>query len=265
MVPAPAPPSDQTGPDAHAAPARPSDPVADLADPADAADLADPAALAAARALRDRLAATSAALGRRDPAAAHPGEAVVVVGAVGRGGAAVLAAAGGAWLARRVPPADLVQAHGWPDGTGWDVDAAMVIAAAIGAVGAAVALGDGGLTRAAQAVADASRVTVALDAGAVPLHAGTARLCDALDLNPLDLQSSGSLLLTATDRIAKSAVAALAAAGYDAAIVGRVGSLGVDGAPDEPAVVLVMGGTRRVLSAGVDGVATVLPPCDRLA
>ena len=32
---------------------------------------------------------------------------------------AVLAAAYGAWLARRVPPADLGQAPGWPDGPGW--------------------------------------------------------------------------------------------------------------------------------------------------
>ncbi|MFN8424531.1 MAG: hypothetical protein U0470_14530 [Anaerolineae bacterium] len=87
--------------------------------------------------------------------------------------------------------------------------------------------------------------------------AGTARLCDALcDINPLDLQSSGSLLLTAPDGGAASAVASLTAAGYDAAVVGRVVALGTDRAPEAPAVVLVMGGTRRV-QGGLDGVELV--------
>lgn len=227
------------------------------------ADGADPAALAAARALRARIDDAGRGAVPARPSAARPGEAVVVVGAVGRGGAAVLAAAFGAWLARRLPAADLVQAAGWPGGQGWDVAAAAErIAAggplgAVGAVGALVALGDGGLARGARRVADASRVAVHIDAGAVPLHAGTARLCDALDINPLDLQSSGSLLLTAPDGGAASAVASLTAAGYDAAVVGRVVALGTDGAPEAPAVVLVMGGTRRVIQGGLDGVELV--------
>lgn len=224
------------------------------------ADGADPAALAAARALRARIDDAGRAAVPARPSAARPGEAVVVVGAVGRGGAAVLAAAFGGWLARRLPAADLVQAAGWPGGQGWDVAAAAERIAAggpLGAVGALVALGDGGLVRGARRVADASRVAVHLDAGAVPLHAGTARLCDALDINPLDLQSSGSLLLTAPDGRAASAVASLTATGYDAAVVGRVVALGTDGAPEAPAVVLVMGGTRRVIQGGLDGVELV--------
>lgn len=231
----------------------------------------DPAALPRARALRRR-AAAAVLPPRRERPAGRPGDAVVLVGAIGRGGAAVLATACGPWLGARLPAADLAAARRWADDGGWDVEAvaariddalAAQAAAADGgidplagtavraAAGALLALGDGGLARAALRLAAASAATVALDAGAVPLHAATARLCDRLGLNPLDLQSAGSVLFTAPPAPARAAVARLAAGGDVAAVVGSI-------VAGPPAAVLVMGGSRRPLPPAADDAVDVV-------
>ncbi len=126
------------------------------------------------------------------------------------------------------------------------------VAAPAAPAGALVALGEGGLARAALRLAEASSATVRLDAGAVPLHAATARLCDVLGLNPLDLQSAGALLFTAAPAAAHAAVARLAAGGAVAAVIGAV-------AAGPARLVLGMGGSERPLPAvGLDAVDAVL-------
>ena len=226
--------------------------------------IVDPPALPAARILRLRVAAAGLPPDTARPGAARPGESIVLVGGIGRGGAAVLAAACGAWLGRRVPPADLVQAAGWPDGPGWDVAAIAArldsLAAAGNdhpALGASVALGDGGLARACHAIARASDAGLWIDAGTVPLHAATARICDALGLNPLEVQSGGALLATAMPSVARTCVEQLSADGFDAVIVGKV-------VAGPASVTLAMGGTQRPLGCperdAVDAILGVEPP-----
>ncbi len=163
-----------------------------------------------------------------------------------------------------MPPADLVQAAGWPDGPGWDVAAIAArldsLAAAGNdhpALGASFALGDGGLARACHAIARASDAGLWIDAGTVPLHAATARICDALGLNPLEVQSGGALLATAMPSVARTCVEQLSADGFDAVIVGKV-------VAGPASVTLAMGGTQRPLGCperdAVDAILGVEPP-----
>lgn len=236
--------------------------------PSPARDAADPIidrpSLPAARALRHHVAAAGLPPDAARPGAARPGESIVLVGGIGRGGAAVLAAACAAWLGGRVSPSDLVQAAGWPDGPGWDVAAVAArldATAAAGndapALGARLALGDGGLARGCHAIARASDVGLWIDAGTVPLHAATARICDAVGLNPLEVQSSGSLLATAMPAVANACVDQMSADGYDAVIVGKV-------VAGPASVTLAMGGTQRSLGCpardAVDAILGVEPP-----
>jgi len=81
---------------------------------------------------------------------------------------------------------------------------------------------EGGLAGALWELAEAGDRTLVVDVTAVPIPALCARVCAAFGLDPLATIASGALLLTASQTAAPAIKQALAEAGIDCAIIGRV-------------------------------------------
>jgi hydrogenase maturation factor len=109
-----------------------------------------------------------------------------------------------------------------------------------------------GVAEALYALASASDVQLRIDAGRLPVRTLTARLCDALEVNPLGLHAGGSL------------IGVWEAAGVDAVLAaGRVAGIVVERvgwvAAGPARVELVMGGSARAMARFArDEVARVL-------
>ncbi len=88
---------------------------------------------------------------------------------------------------------------------------------------------EGGLATALQELAFASGVDISIDPEAVEVLPLCQVICDALNIDPWGLISSGALLATVSHDQAANAVAALNDAGIEAKIIGHVESCDVDG------------------------------------
>jgi hydrogenase maturation factor len=82
---------------------------------------------------------------------------------------------------------------------------------------------EGGLATALYELALASAVRLEIEVGRVPIYDETRRLCDHFGLDVWGVIASGALLMAADAADAQSIVAALASAGVEAGIIGRVG------------------------------------------
>lgn len=167
----------------------------------------------------DRLYISTAGVGRiaegvsLSGAKARPGDVVLVTGAMGDHGLAVLSRREGLEFESVIvsdcaPLAGMVQT---------------LLAAAPGTH----VLRDptrGGLASALNEIARQSQVTVEVDEGAVPVHAGVAAACDLLGLDPLYAANEGKMVALVTPEQAMAALAALRAhpLGAEAAVIGRV-------------------------------------------
>lgn len=85
---------------------------------------------------------------------------------------------------------------------------------------------EGGLATALRELAEASGTGLRIDADAVPILGETHAVCDALGLDPLGLLASGCLIAALAPEDKAAALAALAAAGVAAAVIGDVVSGG---------------------------------------
>ena len=81
---------------------------------------------------------------------------------------------------------------------------------------------EGGLATALQELAFASEVDIVIDASAVNVLPICREICDALDIDPWGLISSGALLATVQPDHQDAVVAALQGVGIDASVIGRV-------------------------------------------
>ena len=94
------------------------------------------------------------------------------------------------------------------------------IALAAGAVHAMHDPTEGGLSGGLYELAAASGLGLEIDSDAIPILPETREICGALDLDPLGLIASGSLLAAVPPDAAPATIAALTAAGIPAAIIG---------------------------------------------
>jgi hydrogenase expression/formation protein HypE len=101
---------------------------------------------------------------------------------------------------------------------------------------------EGGIMTAVREMAGASRVGVTIEADSVPVLQPCRIICQLLDLDPLALLASGSLLAAVAVSEAGAAVEALRRAGIPGAIVGRF-------TPEEEGLVLVRDGREQALPA----------------
>ena len=137
---------------------------------------------------------------------------------------------GTALLAREFPErlrdvldgAELEQAQGYLTDPGISVLREAQIAAGAGRVTAMHDPTEGGLAAALWELAEAGSHTLVVDVTAVPISPLSARICAAFGLDPLATIASGALLLTTAQADAPAIIKALAKAGIDCAIIGRV-------------------------------------------
>jgi hydrogenase maturation factor len=150
-------------------------------------------------------------------AGARPGQALVLTKAAGLEGSAILAHDLASALAGRVPAEVLERARRFTELV------SVVPEGLLAARAGATAMHDpteGGVLGALWELAEASGVGFVVHEAAVPVRAETRALCAALGVDPLKLISSGALLIACPDGAAM--VAALAAAGIPAAVIGEV-------------------------------------------
>ncbi|MDE2968816.1 MAG: AIR synthase-related protein [Chloroflexota bacterium] len=156
------------------------------------------------------------------PGGARPGDALILTQGIAIEGTSVLAhETADALLAAGMTQAEVSAAASLLDAPGISV-----VRAAHAAVRAGVtAMHDpteGGLATGLSELAAAAKAGLEVDGAAVRVLPETSAVCRALDLDPLGLLASGSLLAAAVPERAEAVLAALAAEGIPAAIIGRV-------------------------------------------
>jgi hydrogenase expression/formation protein HypE len=169
------------------------------------------------------------------PASLKPGDEILVTGEIGRHGVAVLAAR--EELGFDPPPqSDCAPLY----------DAADSLRRSSVALRAMRDATRGGITAVLHEWARASRLTIAIDEGAVPVSREVRSVCELLGLDPLHVANEGTMVVAVASGTGGAAVAALNGAGYaHSAVIGFVqpqravpvvvrGRLGRDRPLDEP-------------------------------
>lgn len=96
------------------------------------------------------------------------------------------------------------------------------IAVKVGGVHAMHDATEGGLARGLWEVAEASGVGLRIERARVPVPADIRAVCDYIGLNPYEVISEGTLVLTCAPEKADAMLAAFKGAGIEAAVIGRV-------------------------------------------
>jgi hydrogenase expression/formation protein HypE len=81
---------------------------------------------------------------------------------------------------------------------------------------------EGGLSGGVHELCDASGVGCELDNNLIPLTEATRQICEVLEINPLELISSGSMLISCDSEHASQVIEELATVGIDAVTIGSV-------------------------------------------
>jgi hydrogenase expression/formation protein HypE len=168
---------------------------------------------------------------------ARDGDALLMTRTAGIEGTAILAADRSGVLASVLSPAELDEARRFIDSISVVRDGEICGREGATAMHDAT---EGGILGAVWELAEASGLGCLVEAGAIPVHPMTRRVAAAFSLDPLRLISSGSMIVATGDP--DPMVAALAAAGIEATVIGRMTA-----------------GPERVLS-GPDCRTPLLPP-----
>jgi hydrogenase maturation factor len=154
---------------------------------------------------------------------ARAGDALLLAGPLAVEGTAILAAEFGGELRARGVPGSVIE-----EGRRLARDPGISVLPATRALTSVVlphAMHDpteGGLLAAVRELAIASQCGVRLDADRVPVFPASRRICEALDLNPLGLLASGSLLAALDPHDVDAAIQALTDAALEASVIGEV-------------------------------------------
>jgi len=156
-------------------------------------------------------------------AGAQVGDAVLLIKPAPIEGAALIALERvDALRERGYSPAFIERVQGFLHDPGISVVAPARLALEIADVHAMHDPTEGGVLTGLLEIARAAKVGLTVDLDAIPLLSEGAVLCREFGLDPLGTIASGALLLTVADEDAARLVATMAAAGYPAAIIGRV-------------------------------------------
>jgi hydrogenase expression/formation protein HypE len=164
---------------------------------------------------------TAPAGGLVDLRSMRPGDALLLTKRIAVEGTALLAAEMGAVLASRgLQPNELAACLALRDRL--SVVAEASLAAGFTGVSGMHDVTEGGLATAVLELAEASCHAIEVDVDAVPIYPETRRVCELLGVDPLGLIASGSLLIGCAERQSDDLLAALTAAGIEAARIGKV-------------------------------------------
>ena len=146
-----------------------------------------------------------------------PGQDILLTRWVGLGGTVQALWERREELEKRFPPGFLRQAEEMEAGLFAGREAALAWEKGAGYV---QAVGEGGVKAALWEMAKVLECGVDVDLKALPIRQETVEICEYLGLNPYQLSSTGSLLITAPE--GEALAGELAAAGIPAAVVGRL-------------------------------------------
>ncbi len=152
-------------------------------------------------------------------AGARPGDAIVMTKTVAIEGTAILATEGWDYLQAHIHEDVLSQATAMRGLI--SVVKEGVVAFKTGHVTAMHDPTEGGLAGALHELCDASSVGCMVDARSIPVHSATRAICSVLGIDPMQLISSGCMLLTCDAGHADRVVSSIGAAGVRATIIGR--------------------------------------------
>ncbi|MGY5858301.1 MAG: AIR synthase family protein [Candidatus Thorarchaeota archaeon] len=151
---------------------------------------------------------------------AKPGDSLIVTKTIGIEGTAILATEGRRYLSEKIRKDVIAQGRQLRNSISVVKDG--VTAFQTGFVHAMHDPTEGGLSGGIHEICDASGVGCELDCNLIPIAEVTKQICDVLEINPLDLISSGSMLISCDSEHASQVIEELASVGIDAVTIGSV-------------------------------------------
>jgi hydrogenase maturation factor len=156
-------------------------------------------------------------------AGARPGDALLLAGSIAVEGTAILCREAAEELHRRGVPDETIRAGAaLLDDPGISVLPAVRALTEVALPRAMHDPTEGGVLTAVRELVTASGAGVRIDADEIPILPACRAVCDALELDPLALLASGSLLAAVAPSDTEAARAALEQAGIQAALIGEV-------------------------------------------
>jgi len=151
---------------------------------------------------------------------AKPEDAIIVTKTVGIEGTSILATEGGSYFSREISK-DIVE-QGRQLRNSISVVKDGVTAFQTGFIHAMHDPTEGGLANGVHEICDASGVGCELENDLIPLHDATRQICENLQINPLELISSGCMLISCESKHASQVVDELDAVGIESVIIGKI-------------------------------------------
>lgn len=167
-------------------------------------------------------------------AGAKPGNDVVITKWIGLEGTSILAKAKEAELLKKFPPKLIYDSKNFDKFLSVAPEAAPAVKSGVTAMHDVT---EGGVFGALWELAESSGVGLLIDLRKIPVKQETVEICNFFDINPYELMSGGSMLMTAED--GNRLVMDLQAAGIEATIIGKC--------TDNNDRVLINGEMRRFL------------------
>jgi hydrogenase maturation factor len=156
-------------------------------------------------------------------AGARPGDTIILTGGIAIEGTALLAReVGEELIAKGMSPESVTAARNLLFAPGISVVPAARAAVSAGGITALHDPTEGGLITGLRELALASGVGMEVETDAIPVLRLTREVCLALQLDPLGLIASGSLLIAARPESAEDVLASLRRSGIEAAAIGRM-------------------------------------------
>ncbi|MFX1481723.1 MAG: AIR synthase family protein [Promethearchaeota archaeon] len=177
---------------------------------------------------------------------AKPGDAIILTKTIGIEGTAILATEGSAYLNTHLSDDIICQGKSLRNQISVVKDG--VTAFGTGHITAMHDPTEGGLSGGIHELCDASGVGFEIYSDALPIDDSTIAICEVLDINPLELISSGCMIITCESGYADVVLGALEEAAVSAHIIGSI--------LEEPA--------RRLLITISDGIQLPRPKTDAL-
>jgi len=177
---------------------------------------------------------------------AKPGDSIIVTKTVGLEGTSILAKEGEAYLAGKIPSTTIVHAQQLRNQI--SVVAEGLAAFETGYVTAMHDPTEGGFSNGLHELCDASNVGFEIYSDAIPVDPSTHIICSELDISPLDLISSGSMIICCKNEHVNEIVNTIRTRGIEVTVIGTI----------------VENPKRRILVTESDGIPLQRPKTDAL-
>jgi len=151
---------------------------------------------------------------------AKPGDALIVTKTVGIEGTSILATERSSYLSREISK-DIIE-RGQKLRSSISVVKDGVTSFQTGFIHAMHDPTEGGLANGVHEICDASGVGCEIENDLIPLHDATRQICKYLKINPLELISSGCMLISCESTHASQVIDALNAVGIESVIIGKI-------------------------------------------